>query len=62
MRAQTDKAYCQLLENIGNGKINGQYRPYVILPHENLSKTADDVIKFIYDGILDKVHVHILCL
>lgn len=57
MRAKTDLAYSRLLENIGNGKINGKLQPHVILPHENLAKSIDEVINFTYDGILDKVHL-----
>lgn len=55
MRAQKDPEYSTLLENIGNGLVNGVEDDNVLLEPKCIVQKVDDVIDFIYGDMESEV-------
>lgn len=51
MRAKEDPEYAKLLENVGNGFVNGREDPKVRMNPKCIVQTPDEVIDFIYDDM-----------
>lgn len=58
MRAQKDPAYSTLLENIGNGLVNGVEDNNVQLEQKCIVQKPDDVINFIYGNMESEVSIY----